>query len=38
MVMEPLAPPVAWIQLYHAARVAGGLAHSFFEAAVKEFS
>jgi hypothetical protein len=38
MVMELLAPPAVWIQWNHAARAAGGLAHSFFEAAVEEFS
>ncbi len=38
MVMETLAPPVAWIWWSHAARVAGGLVHSIFEAAVKGFS
>ncbi len=38
MAMEPLAPPAAWIQSIHADRGAGGLAHSFSEAAVEEFS
>jgi hypothetical protein len=35
MVIEPLTPPAAWIQWYHAARVVGGLVHSFFKAAVE---
>ena len=38
MVMEPLAPPAAWIQWIYTVRVAGGLAHSFFKAAVEGFS
>jgi hypothetical protein len=38
MVMELLAPPAAWIRWFHAAQVAGGLAHLFFEAAFKGFS
>jgi hypothetical protein len=38
MVMEPLAPPAAWIQLFHAVQVAGGLAHIFSEVAVEGFS
>jgi hypothetical protein len=37
MVMAPLAPPAAWIQLYHAARGAGRLAHVRSEAAVEGF-
>jgi hypothetical protein len=38
MVMEPLAPPAAWIQWIHNIRVAGGLAHIFSKAAVEGFS
>jgi hypothetical protein len=38
MVMEPLAPPAAWIQQIHAIRVAGGLAHIFSKVAVEGFS
>jgi hypothetical protein len=38
MAMELLAPPAAWIQLIHTIQVAGGLAHSIFEAAVEGFS
>jgi hypothetical protein len=37
MVMEPLAPPAAWIQLIHDVRVAGGLAHMFSKTAVEGF-
>jgi hypothetical protein len=37
MVMEPLAPPAAWIQLYHATQGAGGLVHVLSKAAVKGF-
>ncbi len=37
MVMEPLAPPAAWIQLIHTIRVAGGLAHVHSKAAVEGF-
>ncbi len=35
MVMEMLAPPAVWILGIHTVRVAGGLAHILFEAAVK---
>ncbi len=35
MVMEPLAKTAAWIQWIHTAQGAGGLAHSFSEAAVE---
>jgi hypothetical protein len=38
MVMEPLAPPVVWIQLIHAVQVAGSLAHIFSKVAVEGFS
>ncbi len=37
MVMEPLSPPVAWIQWIHATQRAGGLAHVLSKAAVKGF-
>jgi hypothetical protein len=37
MVMEPLAPPAAWIQSFHAAQGAGGLAHILSKVAIKGF-
>jgi hypothetical protein len=37
MVMEPLAPPAAWIQRYHATQGTSGLVHVLFKAAVKGF-
>jgi hypothetical protein len=37
MVMEPLAPPAAWIGLIHTVQVAGGLVHVRSKAAVKGF-
>jgi hypothetical protein len=37
MVMEPLAPPAAWILLIHTAQVADSLAHKLSKAAGKEF-
>jgi hypothetical protein len=37
MVMEPLAPPAAWIQRIHTVRVAAGLAHVRSEAAIEGF-
>ncbi len=38
MVMEPLAPPAAWIWWIHVTWRAGGLAHILSEAALEEFS
>jgi hypothetical protein len=37
MVMEPFAPPAAWIQQYRTTQGAGGLAHVLSKAAVKGF-
>jgi hypothetical protein len=37
MVMEPLAPPAAWVQWFHAAQGAGSLAHVFSKVTIKEF-
>jgi len=36
MVLEPLAPPVAWIWWTHATWGVGGLAHIRYKAAVTE--
>jgi hypothetical protein len=38
MVMEPLAPPAAWIQQIHTVQVAGGLAYIFSDVAGEGFS
>ncbi len=37
MVIEPLAPPAAWILQIHTVRVVGGLAHVCSKAVVKGF-
>jgi hypothetical protein len=37
MVMEPLAPPAAWIQWFHATQEAGSLAHILSKVDIEGF-